>query len=495
MRRRSPRCDSGRNVRRRAYACAHAPHPLPPARPRPRSVCAGNLRRRYRVRPEPLRSQRRRIPAPGLLSRRGLRPGARPHDHPHRPVRQPASGLVQQRPAARRGRADAGRRRAAHRLDPRHSAVRRRPRGGRGRSCHGAGAEGQHRRRRRPAVRHARVQQLHARRGEERGRLAVATRRRHPAGVRRQADRHDGRFARRLRHHPQPERLAAGVSHPRRPALVGRSADGAAGADRLRRRRLARRSEGAGQLEQLSSGLRRVRPSPPPGRMREAGRLGVDLRRFAVTGAAMRGPGPGLLLARWQPLDRSIGQGRTALARASRPPDHLAVRRRLQVSPEENGDWAGLQRPPSCPRGVPHQFEMEALGEVAAAVRRAGVCGGSRPRPSLPAAPMSRRWPRSIAPPLLAILARRLARRCAATGHDRRRSTPRIAALAGARDRRSADLDPRVARSLDFIRARVRGAITLPDVAVGRTVARPVQASVRARDRRGISTLCAAGCG
>src|SRR5204863_242144 len=81
------------------------------------------------------------------------------------------------------------------------------------------GAQRPHRRRRRAAARHARVQQLDPRRAEERHRLAVAPATRHRPRLPRPAGGAHGRHAGARRHAPVPDRLSPGSARARRALL------------------------------------------------------------------------------------------------------------------------------------------------------------------------------------------------------------------------------------------------------------------------------------
>jgi AraC-like DNA-binding protein len=128
---------------------------------------------------------------------------------------------------------------------------------------------------------------------------------------------------------------------------------------------------------------------------------------------------------------------------------------------EENGDWAGFTG--AFVRSErPHQFEMEDLEEVAQLFVEPESAEGRA---------LARRFAGADVSPLTEV--DRAALRGMLLGAWRAGApNPEMiaagrAAIAALADAPSSvtGLDPRVARSLDFIRARVRGAITLSDVA------------------------------
>lgn len=128
---------------------------------------------------------------------------------------------------------------------------------------------------------------------------------------------------------------------------------------------------------------------------------------------------------------------------------------------DENGDWTGLagafvhsQRP--------HQFAMEELAEVAQLFVEPETAEGRA---------LARRFPGADVSPLaeadrLALLATLLGA-CRAGAADAEMIAAGRAAVAALADAPAAasGLDPRILGSLDFIRARVRDAVSLSDVA------------------------------
>ena len=138
------------------------------------------------------------------------------------------------------------------------SSVRRRRRSYEGSRCRRQ-AQGARRRGRRLVARHARVQQLDARRVQERDRLAVAAGRGYSARVRRQARRRHGRVARRLWHAAVANRVVAGAEDARHGGVFRRPVASVARGRRVRRRRHARRQARSRAAREVPRGLQRVR--------------------------------------------------------------------------------------------------------------------------------------------------------------------------------------------------------------------------------------------
>ena len=163
-----------------------------------------------------------RRPIAGSESLAASRPEGMARNHRYR--RQSPEGIVQRGAPARRRRARPGGHRGRDRVDRGHSALRRRSRERTGYSRLRHGAEGPDRRSRRSPARHARVQQLDARRAQERDRLAVAAAQGHPQGLRRQARRDHRRDAGHGWHAAVAVRVAAGAAHARHAGVVRQAA-------------------------------------------------------------------------------------------------------------------------------------------------------------------------------------------------------------------------------------------------------------------------------
>ena len=155
------------------------------------------------------------------------------------------------------------------------------------------------------------------------------------------------------------------------------------------------------------------------------------------------------------------GQGRTDWhgnhAHQITLPLHGTCRFRL----EADGDWTDFAAA-FVPSERPHQFELEELAEVAQLFVEPETAEGRA---------LARRFPGADFAPLAeadraAVLAILVDAWRAGAGGDAMIAAGRagIAALAGAATP-PADLDARIARGLDFIRARLRGPFCLADVA------------------------------